>query len=50
MKAFFESYESYVADKIPNPIQEALESVVVEKFDDEEDQKTVRNIIQEIGF
>ena len=50
MKAFFESYESYVTDKIPNPIQEALESVVVEKFDDEEDQKTVRNIIQEIGF
>ena len=45
MKAFFELHEQFVEDKIPNAIHEALDMVLVEKFDDEVDQKTVRNII-----
>tara|TARA_B110000467_G_scaffold2952_1_gene2494 strand:- start:2111 stop:3523 length:1413 start_codon:yes stop_codon:yes gene_type:complete len=45
MKAFFELHEQFIEDKIPNAIHEALDMVLVEKFDDEVDQKTVRNII-----
>lgn len=45
MKAFFELHEQFIEDKIPNAIHEALDMVLVEKFDDEVDQRTVRNII-----
>jgi len=45
MKSFFELHEQFVTDKIPNAIHEALDMVLVEKFDDETDQKTVRKII-----
>jgi len=48
MKTFFELHEQFVMDKIPNAIDEALEMCVVEKFDDESDQKTVRQIIKRI--
>jgi len=48
MKAFFELHEQFIEDKIPNAIVEALDMVLVEKFDDEVDQKTVRKIIAEI--
>ena len=45
MKSFFELHEQFIEDKIPDAIHEALDMVLVEKFDDEVDQKTVRNII-----
>jgi len=45
MKTFFSLHEQFIADKMPNAINEALEMAIVEKFDDENDQKTVRTII-----
>ncbi len=45
MKAFFELHEQFTTDKIPNAIHEALDMVLVEKFDDESDQRTVKKII-----